>query len=198
MPKEPEILSRKTLSAEQVANDVLSIEEMHLQFENGAQRFYRRIKGRGRGAVLIVPMLDNETVLLIREYSAGVHRYELQLPKGRVEPDEGILEAANRELKEEIGKGARTLKHINTLTVLPGFMGHKTDIILAQDLYDEKLPGDEPEEIEVVPWPLKDLLALANRDDCTEARSLAALYIIRDMLAQGLDIASTKAAESAV
>lgn len=187
MPKEPEILSSRILSAEQVANDIFSIEEMHLQFSNGAQRHYRRIQGRGRGAVLIVPLLDEHTVLLIREYSAGVHRYELQLPKGRVETGESFLEAANRELKEEIGKGARDLRHVNSLTVLPGFMGHRTEIILARDLYDEKLPGDEPEEMEVVAWPLNNLLALANREDCTEARSIAALYIIRDLLAQGVD-----------
>lgn len=187
MPKEPEILSSRILSAEQVANDVFSIEEMHLQFSNGVQRHYRRIQGHGRGAVLIVPLLDDHTVLLIREYSAGVHRYELQLPKGRVEAGESFLDAANRELKEEIGKGARDLRHVNSLTVLPGFMGHKTEIILARDLYDEKLPGDEPEEMEIVAWPLNDLLALANRDDCTEARSIAALYIIRDLLNQGLD-----------
>lgn len=187
MPKEPEILSSRILSAEQVANDIFSIEEMHLQFSNGAQRHYRRIQGRGRGAVLIVPLLDEHTVLLIREYSAGVHRYELQLPKGRVETGESFFEAANRELKEEIGKGARDLRHVNSLTVLPGFMGHRTEIILARDLYDEKLPGDEPEEMEVVAWPLNNLLALANREDCTEARSIAALYIIRDLLAQGVD-----------
>lgn len=182
MPKEPEILSSKILSAEEVANEVFSIEEMHLQFTNGAERRFRRIKGHGRGAVLIVPMLDDNTVLLVREYSAGVHRYELQLPKGRVETGETLVEAANRELKEEIGKGARKLEHINSLTVLPGFMGHRTEIILARDLYDEKLVGDEPEELEVVPWRLDDLLNLANRDDCTEARSIAALYIVRDIL----------------
>jgi ADP-ribose diphosphatase len=41
--------------------------------------------------------------------------------------------------------------------------------------------------MEVVAWPLNNLLALANREDCTEARSIAALYIIRDLLAQGMD-----------
>ncbi len=182
MPKPPEILNTTLLSAEEVADRVFRIEEMQLRFSNGVQRHYRRIAGQGRGAVLIVPMLDPETVLLVREYSAGTQRYELQLPKGRVEPDESYLEAANRELKEEIGKGAHKLQHINSLTVLPGFMAHKTEIILAQDLYDEKLEGDEPEELEVVPWPLATISELAAREDCTEARSIAALYLVRDTL----------------
>ncbi len=184
MPKEPKILSSKLLSAAEIADTLICIEEMQLQFSNGVERKYRRMQDRGRGAVLIVPMLDNKTVLLIREYSAGVQRYELQLPKGRVNRGETFLEAANRELKEEVGKGAHSLQQVNSLTVLPGFMGHQTAIVLARELYDEKLEGDEPEEIEVVPWPLDNILELANREDCTEARSIAALYLIRDLLAR--------------
>ena len=51
------------------------------------------LKARGNpgGAVLIVPMLDDETVLLIREYSAGVHRYEVGLPKGKTDQGESFL-----------------------------------------------------------------------------------------------------------
>lgn len=182
MPKKPDILATQILSAEEVASRIFKVEEMHLRFANGEERQYRRIKGLGIDAVLIVPVLNSETVLLIREYSAGVHRYELQLPKGRVEKDETFYEAANRELKEEIGMGAHSLEHINTLTIAPGFMAHETQVILAQDLYVEKLTGDEPEEIEVVPWRFDALDELIARQDCTEARSIAALYMVRDIL----------------
>jgi ADP-ribose diphosphatase len=61
-------------------------------------------------------------------------------------------------------------------------MTHVTHIVLARDLYPEKLDGDEPEELEVVPWPLADLRTLTARDDCTEGRTIAALYIARDYL----------------
>lgn len=182
MPKTPDILATQILSAEEVASRVFKVEEMHLRFANGQERQYRRIKGSGVAAVLIVPVLDPETVLLVREYSAGVHRYELQLPKGRVEQGETFYEAANRELKEEIGMGARVLEHINTLTIAPGFMAHETQIILASDLYREKLKGDEPEEIEVVAWRFDELHKLVSREDCTEARSIAALYMAREIL----------------
>lgn len=183
MPKEkPDILNTRLLSPEEVAERGFRIEEMHLRFSNGEQRHYRRIQSRGFRVALIVPLLDAETVLLIREYAAGEHDYQLQLPKGRVEPDESVLEAADRELKEEVGKGAENLQLVNRLTVLPGFMSQNTDIVLAENLYDERLPGDEPEELEVVPWPLSDLFELARREDCTEARTIAALYYVRDLL----------------
>jgi ADP-ribose diphosphatase len=127
-------------------------------------------------------MLDVDTVLLIREYAAGVHRYELALPKGRVEAGEDMHVAANRELMEEVGYGARQLRTLNRLTLAPGYFSHVTDIILAEDLYPQRLEGDEPEPIEVIPWSLSRLDELLLREDCTEARSIAALYMARDLL----------------
>ena len=127
-------------------------------------------------------VLDDETVLLAREYAAGLHHYEVGLPKGRLEQDESIIDAAQREMKEEIGYGARSLEKLTELSLAPGYMTHITHIVLARDLYPEKLEGDEPEELEVVPWPISDLAALTAREDCTEGRTIAALYIARDHL----------------
>ena len=55
----------------------------------------------------------------------------------------------------------------------------------AQDLYPERLPGDEPEELEVVPWKLDDLASLVQREDVTEGRSIAALFLVRELLRAG-------------
>ncbi len=184
----PKILSSRVMSTDEMANRGLSIEEMHLRFSNQAERHYWRIQPQLHTVALVVPMVDKDSVLLVREYAAGTHNYQLQLPKGSVEAGEDLLEAANRELKEEVGKGARVLKHVNRFTAIPSFNPQVTDIVLAQDLYDEKLKGDEPEEIEVVPWSLNNLAALVERNDCTEARSIAALYYVRELLASGKDI----------
>jgi len=68
---------------------------------------------------------------------------------------------------------------LTQLSLAPGYMTHVTHIVLARDLYPEKLEGDEPEELEVVPWPIDDLHSLIDRPDCTEGRTIAALYIAR-------------------
>jgi ADP-ribose diphosphatase len=162
---------------------LFQIEQLDLEFSNGQRRTYERMKSSGLGAVIIVPMLDENTVLLVREYAVGLHQYEIGLPKGRLEKGESILEGAQRELKEEIGYGARDLRELTRLSLAPGYMTHITRVVLARDLYPEKLPGDEPEELEVVPWPIHNLLPITGRDDCTEGRSIAALYIARDYLA---------------
>lgn len=161
---------------------MLRQERLDLEFSNGERRTYYRMKTHGLGAVIIVPMLDDETVLLAREYACGLHHYEIGLPKGRLEKGETIIEAAQREMKEEIGYGARNLVELTQLSLAPGYMTHVTHIVLARDLFPEKLEGDEPEDLEVVPWPISDLAELTARDDCTEGRTIAALYIARDFM----------------
>ena len=53
----------------------LRVEQLDLEFSNGEKRTYERLRASGLGAVIIVPMLDDDTVLLVREYGAGVGRY---------------------------------------------------------------------------------------------------------------------------
>lgn len=167
------------------STDLFRVESLNLEFGNGATRRYERLAGSRGGAVILVPMPDEETVLLVREYACGIHAYEVGLPKGRFEANESLEECANRELKEEIGYGARRLEHINTFTLAPAYMGHRTHVVLARNLYEERLPGDEPEPLEVIPWPLDRLTELAARDDCTEGRTLAALFLVKAMLEEG-------------
>ena len=158
------------------------MERLDLEFDNGERRRYERLHGRGHGAVVVVPMLDVDTVLLVREYAAGVHRYELGLVKGRIDAGETPEQAADRELKEEAGYGARSLHVLRSLSLAPTYMSHQTHLVIARELYPERLPGDEPEELEVVPWKFDRLHELILREDFSEGRSIAALFIAREWL----------------
>lgn len=165
--------------------DLFKVEQLDLEFSNGERRQYERLLSRGLGAVIVVAMPDEEHVLLVREYACGFHRFELGLPKGRLEANESLLEGANRELQEECGYGANQLTELGQISLAPGYMSHSTHVILARDLFPSRLPGDEPEELEVISWPLDDLVSLVQRPDCTEGRSIAALYMARDLLMHG-------------
>ncbi|WP_089725773.1 ADP compounds hydrolase NudE [Candidatus Thiosymbion oneisti] len=177
MSTRPRVLERRLVARTRI----FRVEQVDLIFSNGNRRCFERILG-GRGSVLIVPMPDARTLLLAREYAAGTDRYELGFPKGVVEPGEDLLEAAGRELREEIGCGARDLRSIHKVSLAPGYIQHETHLVLARDLYPERAQGDEPEPIEVVPWDLDALDALLERDDFTEARSIAALFLIKRFL----------------
>lgn len=178
MRQKPKILNAVTLAKTRLFH----IQQLDLRFSNGVETRYERLVGSERGAVLIVPLLDHDTVLLIREYAAGIDRYELAFPKGRIEHEEDLLAAADRELKEEVGYGARSLHHLTSMSLAPGYLGHFTHVVLARDLYPEKCIGDEPEEIEVVPWPISRFNELLGRSDFTEARSIASLFMAREWL----------------
>jgi ADP-ribose diphosphatase len=178
MPAKPKILDRR-IAAE---TRIFRIEAVDLEFANGNRRTFERILG-GADSVVVVAMVDADTILLAREYAAGIDRYELGLPKGVMDPGEDPLTAAHRELREEVGMGARDLHLIHSLSLVPGYIQHTSHLVLARDLYPDPAEGDEPEPIEVVPWPLAGLDALLARDDFTEARSIAALFLARRWLA---------------
>ena len=112
----------KINSQKQVAKSRLfTIEQLDLTFSNGEQRHYERVPGSGNGAVMIVPMLDDDTLLLVREYCAGTHSYELGFPKGLIDPGESPEQAANRELKEEIAYGSEQLILLSQMMMAPAF-----------------------------------------------------------------------------
>jgi len=173
-------LPKKLKSEIVVETKVFTIEGVHLQFSNGNLAYYERVVARSPGAVLIIPLLDDETLLLVREYGGGIDRYELGFPKGGVAKGESVEQAANRELMEEIGYQAGRLEVLKQLSTSPSYNQNVMTIVLARDLSKKSLVGDEPEPLEIVPWKLAQCRELLNRDDFTDARCVAALFLLQD------------------
>ena len=61
-------------------------------------------------------------------------------------------------------------------------MERSIDVLVAWDLYEESLPGDEPEPLATMEWPLDNLTELVGRADVSDAISITALYMARDYL----------------
>ncbi|MCQ2046704.1 ADP-ribose diphosphatase NudE [Stutzerimonas stutzeri] len=180
MRQKPTVLAREIVASSRL----FRVEELQLRFSNGVERTYERLvgKGSGYGAVMIVALADAENALLVEEYCGGTDTYELSLPKGLIEPGEDVLEAANRELKEEAGFGARRLELLTELSLSPGYMSQKIQVVLARDLYPEQLPGDEPEPMRLDKVNLHELSSLVQHPQFSEGRALAALYLAKDLL----------------
>ncbi|CDT25489.1 MULTISPECIES: ADP compounds hydrolase NudE [Vibrio] len=169
----PEILAQQTVAQ----SKLFSIESLDLRFSNGEQRTYERMKPSGRNAVMMVPITEQGDILLVREYAAGTERYELGFPKGLIDPGEQPNEAAVRELKEEIGFGANKLTPLKEVILAPSYFSSKMTLFIAEDLYPEKLEGDEPEPLDIVRWPLAQAEELLTHLDFCEARSITALLL---------------------
>ncbi|WP_373949380.1 ADP compounds hydrolase NudE [Vibrio pomeroyi] len=169
----PEILAQQTVAQ----SKLFSIESLDLRFSNGEERTYERMKPSGRNAVMMVPITEQGDILLVREYAAGTERYELGFPKGLIDPGEHPSEAAVRELKEEIGFGANKLTPLKEVILAPSYFSSKMTLFIAEDLYPEKLEGDEPEPLDIVRWPLAQAEELLTHLDFCEARSITALLL---------------------
>lgn len=165
---------------------LFTLQSLELEFSNGQQAVFERVKANAPKAVMVAAITGQQEIILVREYAAGTEQYELQLPKGIVEPGESSKDAANRELAEETGLAAKSFKVIRTLKVSPGYFQHDTDLVLAIDLYEKKLDsGDEPQELEVVRFPLSQIDDLLSREDFSESRSIAGVLLA--MREQGND-----------
>lgn len=177
-----ELKKPKILNIQDVAHSKLfSIQSVDLEFSNGEKRVYERMRPAKREAVLIVPII-NDSLILIREYAVGIEDYELGFPKGAVDPGETALEAAQRELKEEIGFGAHQITPVAKLTMSPSYFSSKMNILIATGLYDEKLEGDEPEPLLQVRWPIARMMELLDHPDFNESRNISALFYLERFL----------------
>lgn len=176
MAQKPKLLHSHIIASSRL----FTVESMDLEFSNGEQRTYERLVPGGAGAVMMVAINANQEVMLIKEYGAGIEDYTVTLPKGAVDLGESLIEAANRELKEEIGFGAREITHLKQMSLSPSYMKSGIDVMVAWDLFPEQLEGDEPEPLEVLTWPLADIESLVTRSDFTEGRAIAALLMARD------------------
>jgi len=181
MEQNPEILDTRLIHRSRL----FGIEEVHLRFSNGTECQFERLRTPPIAGVMCVPLLDDNTVVLIREYGAGTEEYHLTLPKGGYEHGEDWREAANRELQEEAGYASGKMTFLKDMTLSPGYMGHHIRAVLAEDLSESRLPGDEPEPLEVLTWELSRLDELMERDDMNEARVIAALYMVKAMKTGG-------------
>jgi 8-oxo-dGTP pyrophosphatase MutT (NUDIX family) len=133
------------------------------------------------GAVGVVAH-DGETVYLVRQPREAVEDPALlELPAGKLDEEgESPLDTAQRELAEEIGKGARTWQHLTSFYTSPGFTNEECHLFMATDLYDESSEADEDERIEIVEVPLSRLDQTIR--DCRDSKSLIGLLWLRAFL----------------
>ncbi|HKF79368.1 MAG TPA: NUDIX hydrolase [Thermoleophilaceae bacterium] len=130
------------------------------------------------GAVAILAH-DGERIYMVRQPREAVNEQALlELPAGKLDEEgEDVRVTAERELAEEIGKGARSWEKLTSFYTTPGFADEEMHLYLATDLYDRTAETDENERIEVVEVPLERLDdAIA---ECQDAKSVVGLLWFR-------------------
>jgi 8-oxo-dGTP pyrophosphatase MutT (NUDIX family) len=133
------------------------------------------------GAVAVVAH-DGEKLYLVKQPREAVDQDALlELPAGKLDEEgEKPLDTAQRELAEEIGKGARSWQHLTSFFTSPGFTDEECHLFMATDLYDEQADAGENERIEIVELPLTQLDNAIR--DCRDAKTLVGLLWLRAFL----------------
>jgi ADP-ribose pyrophosphatase len=126
----------------------------------------------GAGAL---PIFDDGSVMLVRQYRYPIKRLSLEIPAGRIEPGQTPLETARRELEEEIGYKASKLELISEFYPTPGYCEEKLFVYLATGLTQTGQKLDFDEEIELVRMSLSDARALVNSGEIDDSKTIIAL-----------------------
>jgi ADP-ribose pyrophosphatase len=130
-----------------------------------------------RGAVVILPLLADDTVLLIRNRRYAVGQTLLELPAGTLDKGEDPINAAGRELQEETGYVAGRLRPIGAFFSSPGILSEKMYAYVATDLEPGERGLEAGEEIELQPTPLAEAIDLIGTGQLQDAKSIAAILM---------------------
>lgn len=134
---------------------MLKVREDRVRLPDGGEA--RREWVQHPGAVIIIPLLDKDTILMERQFRYAVGRHLLELPAGKIERGEEPLATARRELIEECGYEAASWQHLATLHPCVGYSDERFELYLARDLTHVGRQLDEGEFLDVVPMKIDDV-----------------------------------------
>lgn len=122
---------------------------------------------------------DGEYIYLVKQFRTAIEQEILEIPAGLLEPGEDPIEAARRELQEEIGMNARNIEPLCNFYTSVGFTDEVTYIYLATDLYSSKLPEDEDESIEVIKLPINEIDSFIDTSKTQDGKTALGLSLFK-------------------
>jgi ADP-ribose pyrophosphatase len=179
-PKDlPKIISSQKVFAGRVFNVTIdTITEGELT--------YQREVVHHNGSAVMVPVHDDGTVVLVRQYRHPAVRYMLELPAGTLDEGESPEAGAARELEEELGLVAGRLEKLSEFFVSPGFCEEKMWVYLATELAEGKQLLDDDEILEVVRLPMTDALEMIASGEIQDAKTIIGLMLAAPRVASPL------------
>lgn len=127
------------------------------------------------GAVLIAAFLDDDTLLFEHQYRYAVRRHFIELPAGKIDPDEPHADTAKRELLEETGYTAASWCQAATLHAGIGYSNEKIELYVARDLTHVGHQRDQGEFMEVFTMSLSEAVEMVGRGEMTDTKSAFSL-----------------------
>ena len=150
------------------------------QLVNGAQASREVVEHPG--GVCILPLFDDGTVSIVRQFRYPFQQVVTELPAGKLEKGEDHRPAALRELEEEVGVTCGKLTYLGCLYLSPGFSTEVLHMYLAQELAQGQCHPDEDEFLEAERIPFDQLFQMVMSGEITDAKTVALVLKTKQLL----------------
>ena len=141
------------------------------------EKTYAREVVHHPGSAVIVPVFDDGTIALVRQYRHPAVRYLLEAPAGTLRRGEAPEEGAKRELEEELGVVSGRLEKLSEFFVSPGFCAEKMWVYLATELTETKQQLDDDEILAVVRIPFSQALSMITSGEIEDAKTIIGVML---------------------
>jgi ADP-ribose pyrophosphatase len=175
-PSERDPLEEIELESEVVFDGaLLQIRRDHVRLPDGTESFREYV--RHPGAVVILAVLPDGSLLFERQFRYPLRRAFFELPAGKIDAGEDLLECARRELLEETGYEAAEWQHVGRMHPCIGYSDERIEIFIAQGLTHVGSALDEGEFLEVLSFTVDDAMAAIQSGQITDGKSIVALFL---------------------
>lgn len=174
----PEVLESKEIFRGKVFD--VSVDTVR----EGEMTYVREVV-RHPGSAVIVPVFDDGTLALVRQYRHPAVKYLLEVPAGSLSAPEPPEEGAARELEEELGVVAGKLEKLSEFFVSPGFVEEKMWLYLATELTETAQRLDDDEVIEIVRVSFRRAFEMIEDGEIEDAKTIIGIMLAARRL--GLD-----------
>lgn len=130
-----------------------------------------------KGSAVMVPVYEDGTVAMVRQYRYAAEKFLLEIPAGTLNENEDPEKAALRELEEEIGVKAGKLEKLSEFYVSPGFLTEKMHLFLATELTETSQRLDDDEILTIERYSFSDVLELIHSGEIQDAKSIIGLLL---------------------
>lgn len=175
------MIEEKTISSDRVyTGKTISLRVDTVEIPN--RGYKKREIVEHNGAVGIIAITPENKVVLVKQYRKAIEKELWEIPAGKIEPGENPKESAIRELKEETGYSAQSIKLLHKFYTSAGFSNQKIYIYLAENLTSGSQDFDDDEFIEAKEFSLNEVYDMIYNNDIEDGKTSIGMLLIKELL----------------
>ncbi|XOK63807.1 NUDIX hydrolase [Paenibacillus elgii] len=153
---------------------IISLQVDTVKLPNGAEATREIVKHPG--AVAVLALTPDDRMIVVEQYRKPLEKSQVEIPAGKLDAGENPIDAAKRELEEETGYTAGSIRHISSFYTSPGFADEILHLYAAEQLVKGQANPDEDEFLEIEELTLEQAQAYIREQRISDAKTIMAVY----------------------